>query len=181
MAMNDGQAPTAGAHTRSIRAARNEDLPRLADIEDAAEQLFRGTAMEFVLDLPHHPPPAALPAQALIWVSVDANDTPQGFLEAEVIEGWLHILELSVHPAAQRQGRARALLEHARSEARRRRLTHLSLTTDRAIPFNGPMYQRFGFVPLGKPDCPAWLKAILDEEVRHGFDPDRRVAMVMTP
>jgi GNAT superfamily N-acetyltransferase len=165
----------------AIRPARAADLARLAAIEDAAEQLFEGTPMAFVRDLPRKPPPATLPQDVFIWVSVGPGDEPMGFLEAEPHGRWLHILELSVHPAAQRRGRAAALVAHARAEARARGFQRLSLTTDRDIPFNGPMYRRFGFEVLAPSDQPAWLSALLAVEVAHGFDPARRVAMSLLP
>jgi len=164
-----------------IRAARPDEFPALAAIESAAALAFRGTPMEFVLALPAAPakPPAPLPDAAFIWVCVDADDRPVGFLEAEVFDGWLHILEISVHPAAQRRGHARALIERARSEAVARRLGCLSLTTDHAIAWNGPSYRRMGFVELAPAQLPGWLAAILQHEISLGFDPARRVAMAL--
>lgn len=164
-----------------IRLARPSEFPRLAEIEDAAEQLFAGTHMAFVLDMPHAAPVAEVPPHVKVWVSVDADDIAQGFLEAEPVEGWLHILEVSVHPAAQRQGRARALVETALAHARTQGLAMVSLTTDRDLPFNGPIYARMGFERLDEADCPAWLKALLAQEAAHGFDPARRIAMARRP
>ncbi len=164
-----------------IRLARPDELQRLAEIEDAAEERFIGTHMEFVRDLPYSAPADAIPAQVRIWVSADAQDVPQGFLEAEPIEGWLHILELSVHPAAQRQGRARALVDTALAHAREAGLARVSLTTDRELAFNGPMYARMGFGVLAPAACPGWLQALLTQEVAHGFDPALRIAMARRP
>ena len=95
--------------------------------------------------------------------------------------GWLHILEMSVHPDGQRQGRAGALVAAARDHARASGLSHLSLTTDRWIPFNGPMYAGMGFRILPRDRCPAWLSDLMAREVAAGFDPARRVAMVRRP
>lgn len=166
---------------RLIRIARPSEFARLAEIEDAAEERFAGTHMAFVQDMPHSAPNATIPAHVKVWVSVDGDDIAQGFLEAEPIEGWLHILEVSVHPAAQRQGRARALVETALAHAREAGLGMVSLTTDRELPFNGPMYTRMGFRELAAADQPAWLAGFLAREAEHGFDPALRIAMARTP
>lgn len=173
-----GRAAQPGAR---IRLARADELPRLAEIEDAAEARFEGTHMAFVRDLPYSAPVAAIPPHVKVWVSVDGDDVAQGFLEAEPIEGWLHILEVSVHPDAQRQGRARALVETALAHARETGLGMVSLTTDRELPFNGPMYARMGFRALAAAHQPAWLAGFLASEAEHGFDPALRVAMARTP
>ena len=164
-----------------IRLARPSEFARLAEIEDAAEERFAGTHMAFVRDLPYSAPSDTIPPHVMVWVSVDTNDVPQGFLEAEPIEGWLHILEVSVHPAAQRQGRARALVETALRHARQAGLGMVSLTTDRALPFNGPMYARMGFSELSAVQQPGWLAAMLAREAEHGFDPAMRIAMARHP
>jgi GNAT superfamily N-acetyltransferase len=131
--------------------------------------------------LPHSAPAGSIPPHVKVWVSVDADDLPQGFLEAEPIESWLHILEVSVHPSAQRQGRARALVETALGHARAAGLPMVSLTTDRLLPFNGPMYARRGFSERSAAHAPRWLAAILAREAEHGFDPALRVAMARRP
>jgi GNAT superfamily N-acetyltransferase len=161
-----------------IRLARPEELPRLAVIEDAAAELFRGTPMAFVLDSPKRPVAATIPRHVLMLVSVDAADRALGFLEAEPRHGWLHILELSVHPDGQKQGRAKALLDHAARTARVSGLSALSLTTDTELPWNGPMYRRMGFADLPPPAIPDWLSDILVREAGAGFDPARRTAMM---
>lgn len=164
-----------------IRPARPDELTRLAAIEDAAQERFAGTHMAFVRDLPHPAPATSIPPHVKVWVSVDADDLAQGFLEAEPIEGWLHILEVSVDPAAQRQGRARALVETALAHARAEGLPMVSLTTDRKLPFNAPMYARMGFSELSAGQLPPWLAAMLAREAEHGFDPAMRIAMARCP
>jgi GNAT superfamily N-acetyltransferase len=161
-----------------IRPARPDELLRLAEIEDAAAEMFRGTAMDFIFRTPPAPPATAIPEGVLILVSVDLDDRAMGFLEAEPMGGWLHILELSVHPDGQRQGRAKALLDHAAGMALAAGLSALSLTTDAELPWNGPMYQRLGFARLAPVETPDWLSALLAREAGHGFDPARRIAMM---
>lgn len=163
-----------------IRLARPDEYPLLAAIEDAAAQAFKGTAMEFILAFPATPVEARAEATetSRIWASVDRNDRPVGFLEAEIFDGWLHIFELSVHPDWQHQGRARELIETAAAFARSCRLQRLSLTTDSEIAWNGPTYRRMGFLPLAVDEAPSWLAGIIEREIAIGFDPARRIAMV---
>ena len=164
-----------------IRPARPDEFPALDAIEAAAAELFRGTAMEFVLD---HPPPARkapLAPDRRIRVAADAADKPLGFLEARLMGGWLHIVEISVHPEAQRQGLGGRLIRAACAEAAADGLEAVSLTTDRHLPWNAPAYQRLGFAELPAEATPRWLAEILSREAAAGFDPARRVAMSRRP
>jgi ribosomal protein S18 acetylase RimI-like enzyme len=161
-----------------IREARASELSRLQAIEREAGERFRDTAMAFVLDAP--PTPADAYADALragLLLVVEAAGAPVGFLAAREMPGALHILEVSVHPDFGRRGHAGALLRHAAGLAQARNLPLLTLTTDRLLPWNAPLWARYGFIEAGDA-CPDWLRAILDTERDAGFDPARRVAML---
>ncbi len=166
----------------NIRQARAGDLPLLAAIEISAGNLFAGTAMAHVIGAPPSPPDAlaaALMAGA-IWVASDGNDAPNGFLFGKAVDGWFHILEVSVHADAQRQGHGAALLAAAVAAAPGLGCQRASLTTDRWIAWNAPFYARHGFVELAATDLPDWLAGILSREAASGLDPARRCAMVRT-
>ncbi len=160
-----------------IRTARAEDLARLLAIETAAAERFRGTAMAFVLDAP--PTSADGYGEALesgLLFVADLEGEAAGFLAAREMPGALHILEVSVHPDCGRRGLARALIAHAANVALGLQLPLLSLTTDRDIAWNGPLWAKLGF---RETDCPPeWLATILLAERDAGFDPARRVAML---
>lgn len=163
-----------------IRLARSGDLPLLAAIERSAAQRFTGTAMAFVV---HHPPTpvealAAALARDSLWVAVAADDALVGFLFGEAFDGWFHILELSVAGAAQGQGHGVALLAATAAAAAGLGCDVLSLTTDRDIAFNGPWYQRRGFVEIAPAAAPGWLAAIPAREAASGLDPARRAIMI---
>ena len=170
-------------NTGMIRPARLDELPLLAQIEDAAAEMFRGTSMAFVLEAPRAPVKAVsvIAEPVFIWVAVDADDRPIGFLEAEIMEAGLHILEISVHPEYHRQGHGRALVECALACARGRGLAQVTLTTNRDIAWNGPAYARMGFVELLPMEQPDWLAAILAHEISLGFDPALRIGMARRP
>ena len=62
---------------------------------------------------------------------------------------------------------------------RTRRLSALTLTTDRHVPFNAPFYQSIGFETADGEAMPPFLRAKIDDEVGNGMDPERRVAMLL--
>ena len=163
-----------------IRPALPADLPLLGGIEASAATLFLGTPMAFVIDHPLTPMAAltAACARGTLLVAVGADDTPQGFLLADVEDGWFHILEISVHADAQRRGHGRDLVAQAATVARRLDCRRLSLTTDRDIAWNGPWYRALGFAELAPDAAPDWLAGILRREAAHGLDPARRCIMV---
>lgn len=160
-----------------IRPARAEDLPRLLEIEAAAAERFRETEMAVVLDAP---PCAAAYTNSLesgLLLSAEADGELAGFLAAREMPGALHILEVSVHPDFGRRGLAAALIAQAASLASQRNLPLLTLTSDRHIPWNAPLWAKLGFREA-EGHAPDWLNKFLEAERDAGFDPARRVAML---
>jgi GNAT superfamily N-acetyltransferase len=165
--------------TLEIRQARLAELPRLTEIElDAFATLAEALGISDAAQaLPHDILRKALEAGLLI-VAADANDRPVGFLAAEEIHDTLYVTELDVSRDWQRKGVGRRLMSHAVEMARKTRLSALTLTTDRHVPFNAPFYQSIGFQTVDGEDMPPFLRAKIDDEVSNGMDPERRVAMV---
>lgn len=162
-----------------IRPARAGELPLLLLLEEQAAQRFRGTAMEFVLHQPPPPPDAyaQILEKGLLFV-IEQDARLAGFLAAIEMPGALHVVEVSVHPDCGGRGFARALIVHAADIARSRYLPALTLTTDREIPWNGPLWAKLGFRDLAADERPDWLGKILEAERDAGFDETRRVAMI---
>jgi GNAT superfamily N-acetyltransferase len=121
---------------------------------------------------------AAAWARGSLWVAVDAADAPLGFLLAEPVEKWLHLLELDVHPGAQGRGLGAALIDAAAAAAPGFGCDRLSLTTFIDIPWNAPWYRRLGFGEIAAADQPDWLAGILVSETETGLDPANRCAMI---
>ena len=165
-----------------IRPARSADLAFLSAIEISAGQRFVGTPMAFAAAHPPSPIDAleAALASASLWVATDAADAPVGFLFGEAVDGWFHVLEVSVHADVQGQGHDATLLAAAAAAAPGQGCDRLSLTTDRDIAFNGPWYRRCGFAEIQPADAPDWLAAIPAREATHGLDAARRAIMVRT-
>ena len=168
--------------TPGVRPARLDDLPRLQEIEVAAGTLFTGIGMRSVADDP--PPPldvlAAHQAAGTAWVSVDDRDRPVGYALALEVDGLGHLEQLSVAPAAGRQGRGASLLGVVCDWASARGAPAVTLSTFLDVPWNAPYYERFGFVVLGEDELTPGLLALRDHEVAGGLDVGRRAFMRRT-
>jgi GNAT superfamily N-acetyltransferase len=111
------------------------------------------------------------------WVTVNATDAPIAYLIAEVIDGNLHIEQVSVHPQHARHARGRHLIDHAAQHARAHGIPALTLTTFTHVPWNAPYYTRIGFHTLTPEELTPGLRAIRRQEAVHGLDKWPRVCM----
>jgi ribosomal protein S18 acetylase RimI-like enzyme len=119
-----------------IRAVREEELPVLRDIERAAGESFRDIGMPEIAD--DEPPPLEVLAAYLrsghAWVAVDVSDRPVAYLIADVVDGNLHVEQVSVHPCSARRGVGRSLLDHLAGVALAEKIPALTLTTFAEVP-----------------------------------------------
>jgi GNAT superfamily N-acetyltransferase len=164
----------------TIRQARLDELHLLAAIEiDAFWVLHEAGAVDC--------DPTSLPldvlkqslAEQLLFVAVDMEDQPFGFMAGIRKDGSVHIAELDVVRRWQKRGVGRRLMEAAIAAARTQGAVGLTLTTDRQAAFNAPFYASLGFRILDDEQRPAVLTQILENEFAQGADPARRVAMVL--
>jgi GNAT superfamily N-acetyltransferase len=162
-----------------IRAAALEDLPVLQDIERAAGICFRDLDMpEIAEDEPPELDELARYLRAgLAWVAVDEHDLPAAYLVAAVVDGLLHVEQVSVHPRCARRGVGRGLLEHLAREARARGMPAVTLTTFAQVPWNAPYYLRCGFRILEPDELTPGLRALRRREEELGFDRWPRICM----
>ncbi len=151
----------------TIRRARADDLPRIADIERSAGERFRGTHMDWAADAEPTPREELEPALAKgeLWVAED-GDALTGFLLAFALDDALYIREVAVHLDHQGKGIGRALIEAAADHARASGWSALTLTTDRLIDWNRPLYQHLGFRVLDDVEMTLGLFDRLDAERR---------------
>jgi len=162
-----------------IRAAGVEELPALQDIERAAGRCFHDVGMPEIAE----DEPLALDEliryqrAGRIWVAVDETDQPVAYLVAEVVDGNLHVEQVSVHPDSARCGVGRSLLEHAADRATAEGIPALTLTTFVQVPWNAPYYVRCGFRDLDQTELTPGLRAIRRREAAHGLDRWPRVCM----
>ncbi len=162
----------------TIRSARADELHLLAVIEiDAFWALHEAGAVACEsTSLPLDALEQSL-EEGLLFVAVDGEDRPFGFLAGIMKDGSVHIAEIDVVRRRQKQGVGRRLMEAAIEAARAQGAAGVTLTTDRQVAFNAPFYASVGFRILGDEERPAVLTQILENEVAHGADPARRVAM----
>lgn len=163
-----------------IRQARADDLPVLRELERAAGEPFRDLVMDVVAD--DDPPTVHDLAQfqqaGRAWVYVDAEDRPVAYLLLEVIDGYGHIEQVSVHPEYARQGLGRQLLDVADEWARRHDLHGLTLTTYAHVPWNAPYYERLGFRVLNDMEITDGIRVRREHETAKGLDAWPRAAMM---
>ncbi|HEV2370130.1 MAG TPA: GNAT family N-acetyltransferase [Acidimicrobiales bacterium] len=163
----------------SVRAARDEDLAALREIERASGQRYRDHGLAPVAD--DEPAPIEVlsryAADGRAWVAVDPDDHPVGYLLVDEVDGAAHIEQVSVLPDHQGRGVGRMLIDRADGWAGRRAMTALTLTTFGHIPWNRPLYEHLGFRVLGEDELGPGLRAVRDAEAAHGLDPDLRVVM----
>jgi GNAT superfamily N-acetyltransferase len=162
-----------------IRAAREAELPLLRDIERAAGAAFRDIGMGAVAD--DEPPPLEVldgyRRAGRCWVAAGPDGTPAAYLVADIVDGNLHIEQVSVHPRHARRGIGRALLEHAAAYASAGGLPAMTLTTFTEVPWNAPYYLRCGFRTLEEDEMTPGLRAIRVLEAAHGLDRWPRTCM----
>jgi predicted N-acetyltransferase YhbS len=162
-----------------IRLARIDDLPLIREIERAAGELFRKTEFLSVADdepmsiemLREHQ------KEGHIRVAVDRNDWPAGFAVTCIIDGAMHLHELSVHPAQGRKGIGRQLIATICKWAEEQGKPAVTLSTFREVPWNAPYYARLGFRILEEAELTDGLREIRTHEAQIGLPIDRRICM----
>lgn len=162
-----------------LRLATSSDLPLLQDIERAAGAPFAEIGMTVVAD---DEPPSIEELQHYCdddraWVHLDSGNRPDAYLIVDVVDGYAHIEQVSVHPAHAHRGIGRMLIEHAAQWARDRGHRALTLTTYVDVPWNGPYYERLGFRFVDDARLGPELREIRSAEARHGLDRWPRAAM----
>jgi GNAT superfamily N-acetyltransferase len=162
----------------SIRLACDADLSDVQQIDRAAGQMFTDVGMPEVSELLWHFEALAACQQAgRLWVITEADDRPVGFLVTDVIDGCLHIEQLSVDPGSARRGLGRGLLDYAAERAAAAGVPAVTLTTFADVPRNAPYYVRCGFRVLDDAEVTAGLRAIRQREASAGMDRWPRVCM----
>lgn len=172
-----------------IRPARAADLARLADIEVAAGEQFRALGMAAIAD---DAPPSTEEYEQFLeagraWVAVETDSeaggavpigaVPIGYGLALVVDGNVHIEQVTVHPDGARRGIGAALLATVQEWARGRGASALTLTTFRDVPWNAPYYARLGFVELPASEYGPELAALVAAEAAQGLARWPRVVM----
>jgi len=159
----------------AIRLATAADAEGLPDIERDAGRSF--LAIPDLAWIASHDLTSAeehlsrIPA-GTVWVAEDADAGLVGFLNAEALDGEMHIWEAAVRRDFQQRGIGARLIEKAADRARAAGLAALTLTTFRDVAWNAPFYARNGFEIV---EGDARLSTLLSREAERGLQ--RRCAM----
>ena len=107
-----------------------------------------------------------------------ADEAPVGFAHVVVHEsGVAHLEEVDVHPAHGRRGLGKRLVQTVCAWATSHGFDAVTLTTFRDVPWNMQFYARLGFEPVAPETVSTALRSVIEDEVRRGLDPARRVVM----
>jgi ribosomal protein S18 acetylase RimI-like enzyme len=162
-----------------IRPVRPAELTVLQDIERAAGRWFVDIGMPEIAE--DEPLPVGELARYLhagrAWVAIDSGDMPVGYLLADIVDGNLHVEQVSVHPGSARQRVGRRLLDHLAAQATASGITAVTLTTFAGVPWNAPYYRCCGFRILDEAELTPGLRAIRRREAAAGLDRWPRVCM----
>jgi len=162
-----------------IRPATPADLPVLPGIESAAGAAFADIGMaEIANDAdPTVEELTRYQVAGRAWVAVEDADQPVAYLVADVVDGCLHIEQVSVHPAWAHQGVGRALIDESARWAAGQGLASLTLTTFADVPWNAPYYLSCGFAVIPEAQLSPGLRGIRRAEAARGLDAWPRVCM----
>lgn len=162
-----------------IRPCRVTEVEALRSIEAAAGARFAEVGMpEIAADEPMSAGVLARYCRCgRCWVAAGEDDRAVGYAVVDLLDGYAHVEQVSVHPRWQGQGLGRALLDAVEEWAWGQELRGLTLTTFRDVPWNRPLYEHLGFRVLSEAELSPGLRARRTEEAEHGLRPALRVCM----
>ena len=133
-----------------------EDIPALIAVDRAASKLFVPTGLIRPEALFDHVPAAEFETaieDKRVFAARDAFARPIGFvLNSQRSKTGLYLDQISVHPDHGQKGIGRQLVMRAIVFAEELKVPHITLSTFRDLPWNGPFYARLGFkeIPRNK-------------------------------
>lgn len=164
----------------TVRPARVDELVALCALEVEADGAFAVVGLDGVLgaSAPHVDAFHDAALNGRLFVATDTGDRAIGFVRIELLDGQAHVEQLSVHPAHAGQRIGARLLTMAAQWALEHGGDRLTLTTFRDVPWNGPYYERLGWVVLPAEELGPDLAAARARERRLGLDVAPRQVMV---
>ena len=132
----------------SIGAAELDDIPALISVDKAASSLFASTGLLDEDALADHVPAEVFEREIPLFNVFSVRNQhgwAVGFALVRLRGNGLYLDQVSVHPDHGQKGIGRALVLRVLTEAESRKLPHVSLSTFRDVPWNGPFYASIGF------------------------------------
>lgn len=164
----------------NIRLARPEDAEAFHEIEEDAASLLREEPS--LAGIPVPPSSSVEEYSKLIakghCLAAVISDAPIGFAAAGAVGRELHLGEISVARAHQKQGIGAALLRALAVDALNSGFRAITLNTYRDISWNGPFYARHGFVEVENFEGRPHLAESLEAAARLGLPREKRCAMI---
>ncbi|TPV92460.1 MAG: GNAT family N-acetyltransferase [Myxococcales bacterium FL481] len=163
-----------------ITVAGLRDVAAIVELEDLAGRIYAEAGLP--ADLPGLTPGEVEHAIAsqTVWTLRTSEDLIVAFALCTAHPDALHLRELDVAPAWMRRGLGRRLVEHVVERASVRHVP-VTLTTFRDVPWNAPLYRRYGFRLLPASEQPPWLAEICRAERAGPLGAWPRVAMIRAP
>ncbi|HWJ72481.1 MAG TPA: GNAT family N-acetyltransferase [Kaistia sp.] len=165
--------------TVTIRALLPEEAACLPAIERDAAERFREVGLDAIAD--GEPSPElfihSVIRKGVALGAVGADKSIVGFALAGLLDGALHIYEISVLAALNGQGIGSALLTGIEEAAIASHLGSVTLSTFADVPWNAPFYARHGFAPVEIEDWGPAFHLLNGAERAAGLPLDRRVFM----
>ncbi|ODT17148.1 MAG: hypothetical protein ABS35_26545 [Kaistia sp. SCN 65-12] len=163
----------------AIRSVRPDDASQLRAVERDAGERFRTVGLAAIAD--NEPTSEAfidaISAHGIAFCAVDDTDRPIGFLLAGRLDQALHVYELSVMTAWAGRGIGRRLMAEIADAAHTLGTPSLTLATFRDVPWNGPYYERNGFVEVAQDEWTPAFHLLHAAERLAGLPIERRVFM----
>lgn len=159
-----------------IRRMRRQDMDAVVAVSLAADTLFARAGLE----LPPDDPREMVEHVEHVWVA-EVDDSVVGLAATTTLDDAAHLEQLAVDPEHGRRGIGGALLEWVCAEAAARGRDRVTLTTFRDLPWNGPWYERRGFVTLARTEWGPDLVRQWEIEEEAGILVRPRVAMWRDP
>lgn len=147
----------------SIDAATLDDIPALISVDKAASKLFAPTGLLEPEALSDHVPAAVFEVEipaGNVFAARNQHGWAIGFALVRLRGSGLYLDQVSVHPDHGQNGIGRALVIRVLTEAEDRKLPHVSLSTFRDLPWNGPFYASMGFREIAPERLEPYMKDI---------------------
>lgn len=174
--MND----TTIAFDSRFRRAIEADADVIPELEQSAGLLFRtDQELAWLADADNLPADRyrEIIAEGWSWIAENIEGHATAFLAATLEDRELHIWELGVRIECQLRGIGRQLMQRLIAQATQGRISAVTLTTFRDLPWNMPFYQSIGFEPVAPENLDPRLAALLAAEIKKGLPAARRCAM----